>query len=224
MSSGAERDSILLEIFLEPIRKCRLYKPAFGQGRSKKGLSLAEFLTLYGGDPFYSWLGLDDPAVYAVHRAAGGMTSLYRQIGVGSERVARRIFETAFDLASSDLNWSYRYKKPNGEDAVHTLDARISLADLQPSHSGRVERWLKAAAAKLLRESGGKTLLNGAVFEVRQGYKSADSKRQNADLRFGMRAYQEDLLPVVLVLSSQVSTPVLVDRFQNNIAMKRIVV
>lgn len=42
--------------------------------------------------------------------------------------------------------------------------------------------------------------LRGAVFEVRQGYKSADSKRQNADLRSGMRAYLGGYLPVIMLL------------------------
>ena len=48
----------------------------------------------------------------------------------------------------------------------------------------------------------------GVVMEIRQGYKSADSKRQNADLRYGMRAYQANLLPAVVVMSTQVSEPV----------------
>ncbi len=201
-------DESLFEIFLEPVRKCARYRPAFGQGRTENGLDLEAFTALYGGDPFYAWIGLNDPAVYAAHRAAGGMTSLYRQIGVGSERLVRRVFEADFGLSPSDLDWSYTYKKANGKDAVHTLDVKLIVADLQPSHASRVQQWLRSAAEQLLPESD-KTSLRGAVFEVRQGYKSADSKRQNADLRFGMRAYQEDLLPVVLVLSSQVSAPVI---------------
>ena len=51
--------------------------------------------------------------------------------------------------------------------------------------------------------------MRGAIFEIRQGYKSADSKRQNADLRFGARAYQCGHIPVVAVLSSQVSETVI---------------
>ena len=48
--------------------------------------------------------------------------------------------------------------------------------------------------------------LVGAVFEIRQGYKSADSKRQNADLRFGMRAWNDaNLLPVIAIVSTQAS-------------------
>ncbi len=52
-------------------------------------------------------------------------------------------------------------------------------------------------------------LLEGAAFEVRQGYKSADSKRQNADLRFGLRAYADaNLLPVIAIVSTQASDAV----------------
>jgi len=209
VSAQAAPDRELVEIFLEPVRKCSKYKPAFGQGRSTNGLSLAGFETLYGGDPFYAWLGLNDPTVYAAHKAAGGMTSLYRQVGIGSERLIRRIIESVLGVSSPELDWSYTYEKANGKGARHTLDARIALADLDPSPRARFAAWLKTAASQLLARSEHETSLVGAVFEIRQGYKSADSKRQNADLRFGMRAYQEDLLPVVFVLSSQVSAPVI---------------
>ena len=57
--------------------------------------------------------------------------------------------------------------------------------------------------------------MTGAVFEVRQGYKSADAKRQNADLRFGLAAYDAGYLPVVLVISNQVSG-VVVERYRHN--------
>ncbi len=50
--------------------------------------------------------------------------------------------------------------------------------------------------------------LRGIIIEVRQGYKSADSKRQNADVRFGVRAYNENYLPVIAIVSTQVSAPV----------------
>ena len=41
------------------------------------------------------------------------------------------------------------------------------------------------------------------------GMKSADSKRQNADLRYGIQAYRNGLLPAFAVFSNQVSQPVL---------------
>ena len=42
-----------------------------------------------------------------------------------------------------------------------------------------------------------------------------DSKRQNADLRFGMSAYQEGLLPAFMILSQQVSETV-IDRYRKD--------
>ena len=46
------------------------------------------------------------------------------------------------------------------------------------------------------------------MLEVRQGYKSADSKRQAADLRYGTRAYNDEYLPLIAIVSTQVSDPV----------------
>jgi hypothetical protein len=44
----------------------------------------------------------------------------------------------------------------------------------------------------------------GVVFEVRQGYKSKDSKRQNADIANAAHAYVEGYMPVVVLLSMQI--------------------
>lgn len=201
-------DEHLLETFLAPVRKCALYKPAFGKGK-QGGLSLAAFQTLYGGDYFYAWLGLDDPSVYAAHKAAGGLTSVYRQIGIGSERLFRSILSYSLGLSESQLNWSYDYQKPDGKFGTHTLDASVKPADLTGESSTRLREWLNRSQKTIGTSSSGMISLTGAVFEVRQGYKSADSKRQNADLRYGVRAYQAGLLPAFVIMSSQVSEPVL---------------
>ena len=55
--------------------------------------------------------------------------------------------------------------------------------------------------------------LQGSVFEVRQGYKSKDSKRQNADVANASNAYAHQYLPVVLLLSSQIDGDV-AERYQ----------
>lgn len=47
-------------------------------------------------------------------------------------------------------------------------------------------------------------ILKGSVFEVRQGYKSKDSKRQQADLANASAAYAATYLPVLLLLSTQI--------------------
>lgn len=197
-------DRVLREILLEPIRRCMGYKPAFGQG-SQDGFTLTQFQRLYGADPFYAWIGLDNGAVYAAHKAAGGLTSVYRQLGVGCERLVRFIFASCFTLNQEQMTWQYEYSKQNKSTGIHSLDVKVALTDLSGKSKDRLNSWLeefrKSSSVK-------RPKLVGSVFEVRQGYKSADSKRQNADLRFGMHAYQESLLPVFLLMSAQISEPV----------------
>ena len=207
-------DTYLRSVFLEPVQKCAFYKPSFGQGKPG-GFSLKGFQTLYGGDAFYAWLGLDDPSVYTAHKAAGGLTSVYRQIGIGSERLFRAILNQSLGLSEQQLAWSYEYSKPDGKTGVHTLDACLKLSDLPEDASARLANWLKSAQKRVGGSSRGVISLSGTVFEVRQGYKSADSKRQNADLRYGVRAYQAGLLPSFAIMSSQVSEPVL-RRYRND--------
>lgn len=89
-SQPAMQDETYLEIILNRIKICKEYKPKFGQG-SREGLALKEFRNLYSSDVFYSWFGLDNPMVYAAHRAAGGITSIYRQIGIACEELFRQI-------------------------------------------------------------------------------------------------------------------------------------
>ena len=62
-----------------------------------------------------------------------------------------------------------------------------------------------ACADASLLSPRAKSNLRGAVFEVRQGYKSGDSKRQNADLSNASNAATEDYLPVILLLSNQIA-------------------
>lgn len=202
-----DRDEKYLKIFLSPLQICAGYLPAFGTS-GNSGLSLSDFQSLYGSDEFYSWIGLDTPLVYAAHKASGGLTSIYRQIGVGSERLLREIIKDGFALAQEKVEWKYEYQKTKAQKAFHILDARISIEDLKDAvQVKRVQKWLQKAQKAAHGDSH--TQMRGAIFEIRQGYKSADSKRQNADLRFGARAYQCGHIPVVAVLSSQVSETVI---------------
>lgn len=50
------------------------------------------------------------------------------------------------------------------------------------------------------------------MFEVRQGYKSKDSKRQNADIANASSAYANNYLPVLLLLSTQIDSDI-ADRY-----------
>ena len=50
--------------------------------------------------------------------------------------------------------------------------------------------------------------LTGTVFEIRQGYKSRDSKRQNADIANAAAAYANGYLPCAAILSDQIDADV----------------
>ena len=89
----AVKDEEYLQILLDAIRVCAHYKPKFGQGPKGGGLTLEQFRELYQGDVLYDWLGLDNPMMYAAHKAAGGMTSIYRQLGIGCEKLFRRVIK-----------------------------------------------------------------------------------------------------------------------------------
>ena len=199
-----ERDSRYCGLICSKVRICKVYLPKFGQGQS---VSLEQFRRLYGQDRFYSWFGLDNPMMYAAHKAAGGITSLYRQIGIGCEYVFRQIIRDQLGLTAEQASWSYRIPTTGGrrKERVLSLDGRIqfdNIADERRLQAFTV--WMDEAAKKLQIVSEIRSSLKGAVFEVRQGYKSKDSKRQNADLGNAGTAYKSAYLPVVAVLSSQI--------------------
>ena len=110
-------DEEYLQIVLDAIRVCVLYKPKFGQGPKGGGLTLEQFQELYQRDAFYSWFGLDNPMMYAAHKAAGGMTSVYRQIGIGCEKLFRRVIKDSLELSEEDVTWSYQVTLPSGAEA-----------------------------------------------------------------------------------------------------------
>lgn len=210
--SVAERDARYRELLLEPVRVCANYRPAFGTARGEEEITLDAFRRLFGMDPLYSWLGLDSPLMYAAHKAAGGMTSIYRQIGIGCERLARGVIQDALALDDVQARWGYDSTRSDGRAQRLTLDARIDRDHLDDEASvHRLNSWLERSSTHINQHRETK----GAVFEVRQGYKSADSKRQNADLRFGLAAYDEAYLPVILVISTQVSS-VVIERYRQN--------
>ena len=71
-------------------------------------MDLDKFKATYGSDPFYSWIGLDLPLIYAAHKAAGGITSIYRQIGIGTERLFRVILRDSLGLSAEQATWEYQ--------------------------------------------------------------------------------------------------------------------
>lgn len=202
-------DKKYLDIVLSPIRISANYKPKFGQG-SGKGYTLEDFRKLYQSDPFYNWFGLDNPLMYAAHKAAGGMTSIYRQIGIGCEALVREIYQDSLGLTVEESKWSYDV--PVSKDKTRTLylDGRIPIENIvNPESKQNVTHWLKEATKSMQIAPQIAASLTGAVFEVRQGYKSKDSKRQNADLANAATAYTKGFLPCIIVLSTQIDEDVL---------------
>lgn len=201
-------DDRYFNLIRDAISVCRTYKPKFGKG-ARAGLSLNEFRVLYGSDPFYAWFGLDSPLIYAAHKAAGGLTSLYRQIGIACERLFRQILQDSLQISAADAAWSYNVPGPRGKSRRLSLDGRIPIRSIPNAARAKVVRaWLRDAASQL--KVGKKTAaqLDGPVFEVRQGYKSKDSKRQNADIGNAANAYSNSYLPCVVLLSAQIDSDI----------------
>ncbi|MGQ9548151.1 MAG: hypothetical protein ACUVSY_06395 [Roseiflexus sp.] len=198
-----------LALILESIGVCARYKPKLGQGIGD-GLTLEQFQTLYRADPFYHRFGLDQPMMYAAHKAAGGMTSIYRQIGIGCEKLFRTILRDSLGLSDEDVMWSYEIVLPTGKKRTMHLDGRVSLDRIADrDKQDRFRKWMKEAANKIGIDTGVFDKLHGTVFEVRQGYKSKDSKRQNADIANAAVAYTRGYLPCVAMLSTQIDNDIL---------------
>lgn len=201
--SGAGDEPYFL-LLASAIRASAAYKPAFGQGK-KGGVTLEQFQQMYQADPFYRWVGLDSPLMYAAHKAAGGMTSIYRQLGIGCEAIFRRLLRDHFNLTASQVRWDYSVPTPDGKGRSLALDGRIEFSHIQdPSARERIIHWVEEAEDKLLLGPEIRQTIKGVVFEVRQGYKSKDSKRQNADISNAVSAYTNGYLPVLVVLSTQI--------------------
>lgn len=208
------REAGYLKLLVDPIRVCAKYRPRMGQGAGA-GLALEAFQELYRADPFYAWYGLDSPMMYAAHKAAGGMTSIYRQIGIGAERLFRQLLQDCLGLSALQSEWSYETSSVPGKVRTLRLDGRIELADI-PDDEKRclVRDWITAAADDLGIATEIRNSLKGVVFEVRQGYKSKDSKRQNADIANASTAYTRAYLPCLVVLSTQIDADIVV-RYRN---------
>lgn len=190
-----------LDIFLKPVKKCKSYRPKFGKGNKDKGLAISEFKALYSADPFYAWIDLDNDLMYSAHRAAGGMTSIYRQIGIGCERLLRQVIIDVTGYTNPDYAiWSYTTQTSAGKNKKLSLDGRLELEQIKDREVLlRVNQWIDKYCRNL-GEVAKPT--RGIVFEVRQGYKSKDSKRQNADIDNATVAWANSYLPVFAIFSS----------------------
>ncbi len=213
MEAPESRDQAYLELICGALRVCLNYKPAFGHGKGD-GVSLERFQQIYRGDEFYAWFGLDSPLVYAAHKAAGGMTSVYRQIGLSCQLVFQNVLQDTLGLSAADATWSYKVKAKGAKARTLALDGRIPLEKItaKPIRK-RAEEWLAEATESVGLKGRNATGLQGCVFEVRQGYKSNDAKRQNADVSNAGNAFAHRYLPVMVLLSVQIPDN-LAERYQ----------
>jgi hypothetical protein len=202
------RDAEYFEIVARHLRVCADYKPKFGTN-SKAGLTRDQFERRYGEDPLYRWVGINSPPMYAAHKAAGGITSIYRQLGKGGERLFQKVLQDELELSVEQSFWTYETPGPDGKARTLELDGRIDLSHVSDRRKRkRIERWLDEVAAKLKLDADYREAVKGVVFEVRQGYKSADSKRQNADVANAASAYAHHYIPSLALLSTQINETV----------------
>lgn len=200
------QDRRYLRMILDRLNTCRAYRPKFGTG---KAVTLEDFKRMYGEDPFYHWFGLDNPALYAAHKAAGGITSVYRQIGLGCEEVFRRVIQDELGLSAEEVEWSYEVTTQRGRTRSLSLDGRIEYQCISnPEKARGIESWVQEFASKLEVAPKVAQALDGIVFEIRQGYKSKDAKRQNADISNIVSAYAHGYFPVFILLSTQIDNDV----------------
>jgi hypothetical protein len=147
--------------------------------------------------------------MYAAHKAAGGMTSIYRQVGIGCQWLFHRLLQDQLGLSADQANWKYEVPVAGKKTRTLSLDGRIAFSDIRDARAkARVERWVKATYNQLLLDAEVQQTIRGVVFEVRQGYKSKDSKRQNADISNAANAYAHLYVPVLLIFSTQIDSDV----------------
>lgn len=131
----------------------------------------------------------------------------------GCENLFREIIiDSTGYIDRASAAWSYKTKTSADKDRTLSLDGRLELRDIQNAETKRrVEKWL----ADYCRILGAEVPRYGAVFEVRQGYKSKDSKRQNGDIDSIAVAWAQGYMPVFAVFSSQIDGD-LVLRYRNS--------
>jgi len=208
MEPAGGSDAEYLRLILDALEVCSAYRPKFGK-RIAAGFTLEGFRALYRDDPFYTWFGLDSPLLYAAHRAAGGITSVYRQIGTGCERLFRQLLQDTLELEPSEVTWAYEVPGVRGRARTLSLDARISVDAIRDAgRRAAIEDWLARASRTLQVAAAAASALRGIVFEVRQGYKSKDAKRQDADIGNAAHAYANAYLPVVALFSTQIDADI----------------
>lgn len=99
--------------------------------------------------------------------------------------------------------------RPSAAKQTLHLDGRVPLDKIANVHKRqRIHQWMRDVAERLDIEERVFDGLNGVVFEVRQGYKSKDSKRQRADIANACAAYTRGYIPCNVILSTQIDSEI----------------
>lgn len=138
------------------------------------------------------------------------MTSVYRQIGIGCEKLFRTVLRDSLGLSDQDVHWFYEAVLPTGKTRRLYLDARVPVSQIADERTReRFREWMRSCAKAVGIDPIVCSTLKGAVFEVRQGYQSKYSKRQVADIVNAATAYTQAYLPCLAILSTQIDTDIL---------------
>lgn len=118
----------------------------------------------------------------------------------------RRVLRDELRLTDAQVKWSYKLLPETEDDStrarVLSLDGRVAVNEVaDDGAASRILAWIESQQGELDIS----TPLKGAVFEVRQGYKSADAKRQNGDLANAAQALAHGYLPVLALMSTQIN-------------------
>jgi hypothetical protein len=108
-----------------------------------------------------------------------------------------------FSTTIKQATWSYQIVK-RGKRSTLSLDCKIDVSDIPLIVRPKFKEWLTKACLEADVSKEISNVLKGAVFEIRQGYKSKDAKRQNADIVNAVKAYSRGYLPVLVLLSTQI--------------------
>jgi hypothetical protein len=69
------------------------------------------------------------------------MTSIYRQIWIGCEKLFRTVLRDFLGLSDADVAWSYEVPLPSGKKRNLYLDGRVPLEKIPEGTSGH---WVKS--------------------------------------------------------------------------------
>jgi len=201
-------DERYLKIVLDAVRVCAKYKPKIGLGRIRDDLELGEFQKLYQNDSFYRWFGPDSPMLY--NKVTGGVTSIYRQVEIGCEKVIRETVQSSLQLLATDVWWDYQPATRHGANHTLRFAGRVPLDKIANIRKRTtIDQWMRDVADQLDIEERVFDALYGVVFEVRQGFMSNYFKRTHATRANASMAYTRGYLPCSVILSAQLDSNIL---------------